>query len=105
MRSPTTCEVGGTLLAVTVAMLWTGCLAHQQETTALQSTPTTPLPDRIHNMLPRVHGMRWLVQPSIRPQRVSARPRLEPPAQLHPFLLLRALVLVLPYCSTGTSTA
>jgi hypothetical protein len=60
MRSPTNCEVGGTLVAVTVAMLWTGCLAHQQEKAAL-SAPTTPLPDRLHAMLPRVHGVRWLV--------------------------------------------
>lgn len=77
MRSPTTCEVGGTLLAVTVAMLWTGCLAHQQETTALQATPTTPLPDRIHDLLPRVHGMRWLVH-------------------LLPILMLTLVVLYLP---------
>ena len=60
MRSPTNCEVGGTLVAVTAAMLWTGCLAHQQETAALRH-PTSPLPDRLHAALPRLHNLRWLV--------------------------------------------
>lgn len=41
-------------------MLWTGCLAHQQETAALRA-PTSPLPDRLHAKLPRLHGLRWLV--------------------------------------------
>ena len=61
MRKPTNCEVGGTLAAVTAAMLWTACLAHQQESAAKSHATATPLPDRLHAALPRIHGMRWLV--------------------------------------------
>jgi hypothetical protein len=81
MRSASNCEVGGTFTAVVLALLWTSCLAHQQEKATLQAPPTTPLPDRLHMMLPRLHRVRWIVH-------------------LMPVLLLAGVVAQLPLLRT-----
>jgi hypothetical protein len=59
--SPSNCQVYGTVGVVGIALLWTGCLAHQQEKATLAAPPPAPLPDRLHMMLPRFHGIRWVV--------------------------------------------